>query len=137
MRGSSVLQEMLDEMPQSEVRVFVVWQSILASDWTRPGGNILGRVRDTRARQYWDAENVFPQQLGERMRSDPTHPQPSCCETDDGVPWDLAAIYPSGARWEQSLPAATYIDGPVFSVKPELATALAELEKGSAQRKAQ
>lgn len=126
MRGSSVLQEMLDEIPQSDVRVLVVWQSILPSDWTRPGGSILGRVRDTRARQYWDAENLFPQRLGERMRSDPTHPQPNCCETDDGIPWDLAAIYAPGARWEESLPAATYIDGPVYRLK---AAMKAELRK--------
>jgi hypothetical protein len=123
-RGASALQAVLDEVPQQDIRVFVVWQSILETDWTRPGAGILRRVHDRRARQYWDAENVFPRRLAEKLRSDATHPQPNCCETDEGVPWDLVAVYPAGARWDDALPVAAYIDGPVWRAKKALAEAL-------------
>lgn len=126
---------MLDEMPQSDVRVFVVWQSILESDWTRPGAGILRRVRDTRARQYWDAENVFPKRLAERMRADKDHPLPTCCETDEGIPWDLAAVYPPGAHWDEALPAAVYIDGPVWKVKAQLALAVSQVKEADRERR--
>ncbi|MGH9859334.1 MAG: hypothetical protein ACRD5F_04840, partial [Candidatus Acidiferrales bacterium] len=79
-----------------------------------------------------DAENLFPQRLGERMRSDPTHPQPNCCETDDGIPWDLAAIYAPGARWDDALPAATYLDGPVYQIKAAMKAELTKLARPAA-----
>ena len=118
-------------MPEQEVGVQVVWQSILPTDWARPGAGILTRVRDRRARQYWDPENIFPKRLRDRMRSGTTHPQPSCCEAGDNIPWDLVAVYPAGVRWDETLPAAAFIDGPVYAVKAEIAAALAELAKAS------
>ncbi len=124
MRGASALQTVLAELPQHDVRVLVVWQAILETDWTRPGAGILRRVHDRRARQYWDADNIFPRKLAEKLRSDAAHPQPRCCETDDGIPWDLVAVYPVGVRWDDALPAAAFIDGPVWRVKRDLAEAL-------------
>lgn len=125
MRGASVLQALLDEAPHSGVQVFVVWQSILPSDWTRPGSGILTRVHDTRARQFWDKDNLFPSKLGERIRMDKDHPEPNCCWQDD-IPWDMVAIYAPGARWEEALPAAVFVDGPVYAVKAEMVAALQE-----------
>lgn len=125
-------------MPQEELGVLVVWQSILPTDWARPGAGILTRVRAPRARQFWDPENIFPQRLRDRLRADPKHPQPSCCEAgDEGIPWDLVAIYPAGARWDESLPAAAFIDGPVYAVKPEFAAALREQIGAAASGKSQ
>ena len=115
-------------MPQHDVRVFVVWQSILESDWTRPGAGILHRVHDTRARQYWDPENIFPKVLRDRMRADASHPLPSCCEAHEGIPWDLVAVYAPGAQWSDSLPAAAYIDGPVYQVKAALTQAISKAD---------
>lgn len=84
-------------------------------------------MRDPRARQFWDPENIFPKVLRDRMRADAAHPQPSCCEAgEEGIPWDLVAVYPAEARWEETLPAASFIDGPVYAVKAEMAAALAE-----------
>lgn len=125
MRGASVLQEVLQENPQQPVRVFIVWQAIRASDIKAPGPGILGRVTDARARQFWDPENIFPQELQRRLQSDAAHPKPNCCETDEGVPWDLVVVYPAGAKWESALPAAAFIDGPVYRKKPELQRTLA------------
>ena len=109
----------------------MVWQPILPTDWARPGAGPLRRIRDARARQFWDKGNLFPRTLGEKMSSDPAHPQPDCCWWDD-IPWDLVALYPPGARWEGALPAAVFIDGPVWRVKAQLAEALARLGRAAA-----
>lgn len=138
MRGASALQNVLAEMGKEKVSVLVVWQSILPTDWARPGAGILTRVRDTRARQYWDPENIFPKQLRDRMRADAAHPQPSCCEAgEENIPWDLVAVYPPGIRWDEELPAAVYIDGPVYAVKPAFAAALREQVGAAAGSKSQ
>lgn len=93
--------------------MFVIWEPILASDWQRPGGGVLSRVSDGRAAQFWDRNHLFAQQLKQAIEKDPEHPQPGCCEQDDHL-WDLVAVYPRKARWEQSLPRAAYVEGPVW-----------------------
>jgi hypothetical protein len=118
----------LDQRPQQKVGVLVVWQSILQTDWARPGAGILTRVRDARARQYWDPENIFPKRLRDRMRADLAHPQPSCCEADEGIPWDLVAVYPAGVSWDENLPAAVYIEGPVWKLRAELNGMLSKMD---------
>lgn len=114
---------MLEGMQQRHVRVLVVWEPILATDWARPGASILARVHDTRARQFWDKENLFPRKLGERIHGDQNHPKPDCC-WQDGIPWDMVALYPAGARWDEELPAAAFVEGPVWRVTEALAEAV-------------
>ncbi len=124
MRGASVLQEILEQEPQRNVRVLVVWQSILASDFKQPGPGILGRISDSRAQQFWDPQNIFPQALQSRLSADASHARPDCCYNEDGVPWDLVAIYPAGARWDAALPAATFINGPLWRHKADIRNAV-------------
>ena len=59
------------------------------------------------------------------MKRDAQAPQPKaeCCE-NDGVLWDLAAIYPPGARWHASMPPAVLFDGPVYRVTDQIHAAL-------------
>jgi hypothetical protein len=53
----------------------------------------------------------------------PPQPTPNCCE-HDGILWDLAAVYPKGARWEDTLPPAAAFDGPVFRVTEKIEAAI-------------
>lgn len=117
------MQEVLDGSAQQPVRVLVVWQSILATDWASPGAATLSRVHDARARQFWDKDNLVPRQIGERIRGDSNHPEPDCCWEND-VPWDMVMLYPPGAKWDDAPPAAVFIDGPVYRVKAQLEMAL-------------
>ena len=63
-----------------------------------------------------------------RLAADARDPQPkeSCCLSDN-ILWDLAALYPPGAKWNGTLPPATFFDGPVVERKPNLEAALAPL----------
>ena len=117
---------MLNGTGSSHVRVFVVWQPMLRTDWARPGYAALKRVTDRRASQYWDKNHLVARKLGEALDSDPSHPHPECCE-DEGIPWDLVAVYPPQVRWKNSLPRAIFLDGPVFRKKAELRAALSKL----------
>jgi hypothetical protein len=99
------------------MRVFVVWEPILASDFIPPTSGVLARIPDLRARHYWDEHHV----LAKRMAKDARPPQrdPSCCD-HDGILWDLAAVYPKGARWDATLPPAIVFDGPVVRVTEKI-----------------
>ncbi|MEO8372840.1 MAG: hypothetical protein ABI806_26885, partial [Candidatus Solibacter sp.] len=64
---------------------------MIVTDWMSPTTGVLARLKDGRARQYWDKEHL----LAKRMSADAREPQPKpdCC-TSNGILWDLAALYP-------------------------------------------
>jgi hypothetical protein len=96
---------MLAVHPQWKLRVLVVWEPILPTDWRSPTTGALARISDPRARQFWDPKHLVAQFLrktaGER-------PPPA-----SGYYWDLAAVYAPHARWGgKSVPA--FWNGPVI-----------------------
>jgi hypothetical protein len=111
------VEEILKQYPARDVRVFAVWEPMLATDWMRPTTFVLARLRDRRGAQYWDPEHL----LAKRMASDARDPQPKqkCC-TRNGVLWDMAAVYPPGAVWGDAMPSAVFFNGPVANVEEEL-----------------
>jgi hypothetical protein len=111
----------LERHPAAAVRVFVVWEPILATDFMAPSTPVLARTPDPRVQQYWDRTRV----LARQMAADAREPQPKqdCCLRGD-ILWDLAAVYPKGARWEDRMPTATFFNGPVVDVEEALAAAI-------------
>jgi hypothetical protein len=103
------------------VVVFAVWQPMLPTDLAPPVTWVLSRMADRRVRQYWDPNHV----LARRMAADarPPQPEPDCC-VRSGILWDLAAVYPAGAKWDDRLPPATVFTGPVTDVTEALTAAL-------------
>ncbi len=86
---------------------------------------MLSRLSDRRVVQFWDKNHLFSNELQRKLENDAAHPRPSCCE-QDGDLWDMVALYPPGARWEDSLPRAVFLDGPVMRATG-LSKALEEL----------
>ena len=103
------------------MRVFVVWEPILRSDFMAPTTAVLRRIPDARARHYWDEKHLLANLMKRDAR--PPQPEPACCESD-GILWDLVAMYPKGARWEATLPPAVVFDGPVVRVTDQINAAL-------------
>ena len=97
--------------------MFVVWEPILSTDWSAPTTFALGRISDQHVQQYWDPDHL----IATRLAADRRAPQPSedCCE-QDGILWDLVAVYPRGPRWDDRLPTAVLFNGPVVDVKMDL-----------------
>jgi hypothetical protein len=114
------VQQILHQHPAAPVQVFAVWEPMLPTDWQSPTGGVLARLKDSRARQYWDPHHL----LALRLAADARDPQPkqACCLRDN-VLCDLAALYPPGAEWKDALPPAVFFNGPVVKRKAELESA--------------
>jgi hypothetical protein len=102
LQGASATEQLLQETNGRNVRVFVVWEPVLATDFTAPSTAALARIPDARASQYWDRKRVLSHLLGERDRST--------------VVWDHIAVYPPGALWQDTLPNPVYSNSPVRDV---------------------
>src|SRR5262249_41862381 len=109
---------MMAELAAKPVRVFVVWEPVLFTDWSSPSTATLGRISDGRVSQFWDKERVVSHSMGERDRG--------------SIVWDYVAIYAPGAVWEDRPPKALYAGGPVVRVIDEARTALDQALKGPA-----
>ena len=105
MRGASAIEEWLKQHSSQQVRVFVVWEPILPTDWQSPTQLLLSRVSDQRAAQYWDKGHLVSSELKQHV----LQRLPDCCEQDGNL-WDLVAVYPKGANLRTS---PSFISGPV------------------------
>lgn len=109
---------MLQQHPDTDLTMFVVWEPILPMDWSgRPSSSALGRLTDRRVRQFWDEKHLVADRLARDARA--PQPEPDCCFAD-GILWDLAAVYPEGAVWAEQLPSATVFDGPVVRITDQI-----------------
>ncbi len=110
------MERILKQTQSSSVRVFVVWEPMLPTDWYRPTRPTLKRLSDSRAVQFWDTHHLIAGQLKQQLQQfHGTHP--SCCE-DRGHLWDMAAVYPPGIEWGDAAPK--FDDGPVYRIAPDL-----------------
>jgi hypothetical protein len=108
------------------VKVFAVWEPILATDWKRPGKSVVGRLTDSRVTQVWDSNHLIAEQLAKDAR-DP-QPKPECC-TRKGILWDLIAVYPPDVLWTDTVPPAILFDGPVVQLEAEIQAAIQKLKR--------
>ena len=102
MQGASATQQILREINSKDVRIFVVWEPVLPTDFAAPSTAALGRIADVRASQYWDRKRALSHLLGEHNRST--------------VVWDHIAVYAPGALWQDTPPDPIYSDHPVRDV---------------------
>jgi hypothetical protein len=91
--------QLLREINSQDVRVFVVWEPVLPTDFVAPSTAALARIPDARVAQYWDRKRALSHLLGERNRST--------------VVWDHIAVYPPRTLWQDTLPKPIYSDNPV------------------------
>lgn len=74
---------------------------------------MLARLSDARVAQYWDKNHLFAEQLKQKINADALHPQPNCCN-HKGTEWDEVAVYSQDAQWNEQLPRAVFLNGPVI-----------------------
>ena len=102
---------MLRENDSDHLRVFVVWEPILPSDWFPPSRFVQHRIRDPRAIQFWDKNHLVAKQL----RADLSESQ-AARRSHSKILWDVVAVFPKDAKWGS---APVFFDGPVVRVTPE------------------
>jgi hypothetical protein len=93
------------------VRVFVVWEPVLPTDWSSPSTATLRRIADSRVVQFWDKGRLISRFMGERDRRN--------------VVWDYIAVYGQGAVRNDHPPQSLYQGGPVVRVIESARAALA------------
>jgi hypothetical protein len=102
LQGASATGQLLREINSQDLRVFVIWEPVLPTDFVAPSTAALARIPDARAAQYWDRKRALSHSLGERNRST--------------VVWDYIAVYAPGTLWQEAPPKPVYSDHPVREV---------------------
>lgn len=90
LQGASALEKLLVEQRDSRIRVFIVWEPVLPTDFGAPSTVTLRRISDLRVSQYWDKGHLVSHLLGERDRR--------------SVVWDYVAVYQPGKIWDEAPP---------------------------------
>ncbi len=121
LQGGSEVEAVLKRHPASNVRVFVIWEPILPTDWNRPTTHGLQRLSDARVIQVWDKNHL----IANLMEKGADGQCPRCCR-HAGVWWDVIAAYSSGAHWEESLPVPELLNGTVVRTAPALEAKLSQ-----------
>ncbi len=98
-------------MPAARLRVLVVWEPVLATDWAPPTSSVLARISDARAAQYWDHDRVLSQKILASGFKNPL---------SGPVVWDAVGLFAPGVRWESSFPQPEFSGAPVANVIGEL-----------------
>jgi hypothetical protein len=83
----------------ANVRVLIVWEPVLSTDWGDPSPSLTSLITDNRAIQFWDRDRKLSSLLG-----GPGHLQTLARLEKVGfqmkdVIWDAALLYPAGAVW--------------------------------------
>jgi hypothetical protein len=110
LQGASATDQVLQDFAGKPIRVFIVWEPVLPTDWGAPSTATLKRVADARSIQFWDSDRLISHLLGEHDRR--------------SIVWDHVAVYPAGAIWNRQPPKALYEGGPVVQVIEPLRNAL-------------
>jgi hypothetical protein len=102
------LQTELDGAKDPNLRVFVIWEPVLSSDWGPPNGSALARMGDRRVVQFWDR----PRALSEAIRAAGDQPG----RLKGNIVWDYVAVFAPGVRWEQQYPFPAFAGAPVLDI---------------------
>ena len=97
--------EVLDRVPSSDLRVFIVWLPILYRDTKDAAVEAAALVPDARASHFYDATMELSNALGEALQI------PASSGDSDprfGHAWDVYLAYPLGARWISVTPPRTF-----------------------------
>ena len=110
LQGASAVEEVLKKQRDQRIRVFVVWEPVLPTDWGAPSTFALARVPDNRVQQYWDKGRLLSKAMGEKDKF--------------SIVWDHVAVYTPGALWHEAPPEPLYQEGPVVRVVAALTQVL-------------
>jgi hypothetical protein len=93
------LTDVLRANPGSGLRVFVIWEPVLSTDWGTPAQALTANVPDRRAVQFYDRERRLSAMLGGAAHSESLARDRRIAFRMKDVIWDTALVYPPGASW--------------------------------------
>ena len=105
----------------ADLRVFVVWEPVLTTDWGTPSPSLTGYVPDSRAVHFWDRDHRLSAALGGVTRLHSLARAEGVGFRMKDVIWDAALVYPPDAKWGDP---AQLLVAPVVSFHMQLSDAL-------------
>jgi hypothetical protein len=105
-----VQQQILRAHTDADVRVYVVWMPVLATD-ERFG--VAEVMVDERVTQFWDNGQLVSDEVGRILGA------------GDVLAWDIGLVYGPGTHWEHRLPKPVETGAPVVAAIGSLEAALA------------
>jgi hypothetical protein len=69
LQGASAIQHVIEQSRGERLRVLVVWEPVLPTDWIAPSTASMRRLADLRVQQYWDRGRLLSKTMGEHDRS--------------------------------------------------------------------
>jgi hypothetical protein len=112
-----VQEDVLAKLADRDVAVSVVWLTMVRTDardlW--PADAII----DPRVTHYWDEAKAVGKALASRDDLAAWRP----------VAWDVWAVFPAGARWDDAPPRPAAFGGTVIKTRRQLAEAVAALPR--------
>ena len=103
------------------MRVFVIWEPVLATDWGTPSQALTANVPDRRTVQFFDRERRLSAMLGGVARVDTLASDRRVGFRMKDVIWDTALVYAPGAQW--GMPAELMV-APVVKFGGEIEAAV-------------
>jgi len=104
------------------MRVFVIWEPMLITDWRRPGGSQTAFIPDARATHFWDIDHRLSTLYGGREHLESLAAVEKVGFTMRRAIWDTAILYPPGVKWGTR---ADLLVAPVIKYRDELAKGVA------------
>jgi hypothetical protein len=115
----------LKQHPEARVRVLVVWEPILVTDWWTPSPTLTSLVADRRAAHFWDRGRRLSAMLGGKDNVEHLARVSDIGFAMKGVIWDAAVLYAAGAKWGSPAELAV---APVVDNRERIDAALAALQ---------
>ena len=115
------MADVLRENHRRDLRVFVIWEPVLETDWGTPSQALTGYVADPRVMHFWDRDHRLSSGYGgvQNLAALATIERVEFRMKD--VVWDTVLIYPPVVPWGQP---ANLLLAPVFKYRADLAAAL-------------
>jgi hypothetical protein len=99
LRGASALADVLRANPNSRLRVFVIWEPVLSTDWGTPSEALTANIPDRRVVQFFDHDRRLSAMLGGVPRIESLALDRKISFRMKDVIWDTALVYPPGVAW--------------------------------------
>ena len=113
MGGASALGKLLAKYPHANARVLVVWEPVILTDLGPPTSAVRRPLSDSRVIEYWDEHRWLSPKMIQRAALIAKEQGQDPPLRSDQIAWDLIALFPPGAAWEDPFPVPAWYDGPV------------------------
>jgi hypothetical protein len=108
-----VQKEILEKHSSSQLRVYVIWFSMLPTDARSRWGWTGGVLADARALHFWDEKKIVGRWFAQQGNPE---------DSDGGIVWDAYYLYGPNAQWDSK-------PEPLISTGTTVRDKVAELKK--------